>query len=215
MSFPSNGWFSLSWYLPFTSIQLASWVLSFFRAATDLNTWCSSIHKCHIHCREEAGCKWVLNCGCQRWQPCGYCIPLPCSSGLSWRRMRSCGFSGARPRSHLTYTMAQTKANYSSGKTQSPNALLYPEILLCFKLSAVHSHQSAELLLPVHKQDWWGKERKEGKKVPFGNYSLWVNSCLTAEPAPQTPTHVHLRLCAAIQCQYCLFVLLLKSCPQV
>ena len=43
---------------------------------------------------------------------------------------------GQRPASHLTYTTAQMKANNPPGKTQSPSALLYPEILLCFRLSA-------------------------------------------------------------------------------
>lgn len=124
---------------------------------------------------------------------------------------------GQRPASHLTYTMAQTKANDPPGKTQSPNALLYPEILLCFRLSAEWGCNTRVqgCWYPVHKQDWWGKERKGGKKVPFGNYSLRVNPCLSAQPAPQTPKHVHLKLCAANKCQYCLFVLFSKILPTI
>lgn len=87
-------------------------------------------------------------------------------------------------------------------------------VLRCLLSGAVTVQpQGAGLSLPICKQDWWGKEGKGGKKVPFGNYSLPVNPRLTEQPAPQTPKHVRLKLCAANQCNYYLFLLFGEIVP--
>lgn len=108
--------------------------------------------------------------------------------------------------------MAQTKANKTSGKNKSPSALLYPEILFCFRLSAEWSCDSPtpgrRAVAPHLRTGLVGKGGEGGKKVPLGNYSLQANLCLNDQPAAQTPKHVHLKFCAANQCKYYLFLLL-------
>jgi len=79
---------------------------------------------------------------------------------------------GQRPASRLTYTTAQTKKSKRTLiKTKSLTALLYPEVLLCFRLTAEQGcaaqPQGAGLLLPICKRDWWGEEGRGARRCPL------------------------------------------------
>lgn len=122
---------------------------------------------------------------------------------------------GERPASHLTYTMTQTKANDPQEKPRV--RVLYCTQKYCSVFCWMGLQQSNPRVQGCHspfcKQDWWGKEGQGGKQVPFGYYSLRVKPCLTEQPAPQTPKCVRLKLHAANQCKYYLFLLFGEIMP--
>lgn len=102
-----------------------------------------------------------------------------------------------RSASHLTYTVAQTKAKDLLHK--GLNALLSPETLLSGTVMV--QPQGVGLSLPIWEHGWCGMEVKEGKKMPPGNCSLRVNCCLSEQPASQALKHVNIEPCAANQCK--------------
>lgn len=121
----------------------------------------------------------MLNRSCQRDDnPLGtasHCPAPVVSAGEGWEAVVPLGRETCLS-SNIHHD--SNKSKWPPRKTQSPGALLYPEILLCFLLNgaATVQPQGAGLSLPMCKQAWWGKEGQGGKKVPFGYYSLRVNS---------------------------------------
>lgn len=120
---------------------------------------------------------------------------------------------GQRPASHLIYTVAPMKVNKPSGKSQESE---YPQILLCFRLSAewdCNSPSPGCRTVTPRLQTGLVRKGGEGGQEGLLEATSSTSTRLTEKAAPQAPKRVRLKVCAANHCKCYVFLLFSEIMP--